>query len=103
MQNPLSSTSWRPGCLGHDDCVSRQGSPPHPGTMGTHKLEVPTCVSLRTFWVKKHRPVGETRALLSLSGAPEPLLLGPSDPGLQTRTWVSGFTYKEAPGGIIVG
>lgn len=34
MQNPLSSTSWRPGCLGHDDCVSRQGSPPSPRDHG---------------------------------------------------------------------
>lgn len=45
--------------------------------------------------------MGETRDAAwcssGLTGAPETPLLGPSDKGLQTRTWVQEFTHKEIP------
>lgn len=37
---------------------------------------------------------GRNVAVAQLTGAPEPLLPGPADADLQTRTWAQEFTYK---------
>lgn len=63
--------------------------------------QAPEGVSLRTFAKKKHLPVRDpghsVTAARGLTGAPGALRLGPSDAGLQTRSWVQEFTYKEIP------
>ena len=64
--------------------------------------QAPESASLRTFARKKHLPLGDPGhsviAARGLTGAPGALRLGPSGAGLQTRTWVQEFTYKEIPG-----
>ena len=63
--------------------------------------QAPKGASLRTFARKKHLPVGDpghsVTAVRGLTCAPGALRLGPSGAGLQTRTWVQEFTYKEIP------